>query len=495
MTKDKLTAEEKLIKEKRELMFKYVNKLQTDDPNKSIYNNKSTMASLFDIDDVVKFMRNPKRHEKQLRQLSNFLYDISPQYRLIVRHVATMPTYAYVVDPLSVIEDTTDLVAYKKSYLKVLQQIEKMSIRHEMSKAMKTAYKEDTFYGYEHETKDSFFIQKMDADYCKITSVEDGVFNYSFDFSYFDGRKELLDAFPDEFKHLYQQYQATKLKWIELDSLKSFAFKVNDDIPEYSLPPYSTIFESIFDLDEYKRIKKARTKMDNFMTLVQTIPINDDSQDIDSFRVSLELAMQFHTAASASLPSGIGLITSPLPIEAVRLEKNKNDADTVAEATREVFNDSGLSQFLFNSDKNTSMGVNKSILSDEQMAFNMLRQVERWLNRKIKNYSGRFKFQIRLLDISTFSANEAYEKFLKAAQFGIPVKQEIAAALGISPLDLHNKLFLENDILKLHERMIPLASSHTQTGDEGKAGRPSVGDDASESTIAWRETEQGTGEH
>ncbi|HLG28142.1 MAG TPA: hypothetical protein VI423_10185, partial [Paenisporosarcina sp.] len=355
--------------------------------------------------------------------------------------------------------------------------IDKLNLSHEMSKMLKVAFKEDVFFGYEHESKDSYFIQRLDADYCQIgSSIEDGVLNFAFDFSFFDSRKPDLELYPEDFRVKYQLYDNNRLvnRWQELDSNKAVCFKINEELG-FALPPFNTIFESVFDLDEYKKLKKAKAKMENFLLLVQTIPMNEKSTDMDAFLIDPVLANQFHDNTAANLNDGIGLTTTPMKIEAISLDKKANSADSVNEAVREVFTDSSVSQYLFNSDKNTSIGVSKSIQADEQIIFDILRQIERWLNRKLKKQSGIIKFHIKLLDITHFSKKDEFERLLKAGQFGTPDIMRIGATLGMSPNQLYNKAVIENQILDLHSIIKPLQSSHTQNGDE-EGGRPSASD-------------------
>ena len=457
-------TKEQLFEEQVRLFKTAVNRMNYTDKKK-----KQSVIS-YDIDTINKWLNNPVTYEAQLRTLSQYFYNVSALYKLIVRYMALMPTYAYTVIPTDMPEKV-DKVKLKKQYMKTLSYIDKLNIPHEMIKALLIAFKEDTFFGYEHESKDSYFIQQLDAKYCRISSIEDGVFNFAFDFAYFDSYKEELELFPNEFKRKYKTYKDTKERWIELDPLKSVCFKVNSDFL-YSLPPFATMFQSIVDLDEYKAIKKARAKNDNFMAFIQKIPLDEKNPDINKFLIDLDLAMTFHNMASDTLPEGVGVITSPMEIEAVKTEKNKTDSDLVSEAYREAFRDGGVSEFLFNSDKNTSVGLAKSILTDEEVVFAMLRQIERWVNRKLKNQSGVYKFKIKMLDITVFNRDDMHKKYLESAQYGIPVILEIGATLGMTPLDFVNKVTLESDILGLHEILKPLQSSFNKLDEGGQPEKP-----------------------
>lgn len=468
-TKTKEQIFEEQLQEQLKMFKTAVNRMNYSDKK------KKTSVITYDIETINKWLNSPVTYENQLRTLSQYFYNVSALYRLIIRYLAFMPTYSYTVIPTD-LPEKVDKVKLKKQYIKTLSYIDKLNIPHEMIKALLIAFREDAFFGYEHESKDSYFIQQLDAKYCRISSLEDGIYNFAFDFSYFDSYKEELELFPKEFQQKYNTYKSTKERWIELDSNKTICLKVNSDFL-YCLPPFSTMFQAIVDLDEYKAIKKARAKNDNFMAFVQKIPLDEKNPDINKFLIDLELAMTFHQMASETLPDGIGVITSPMDIEAIKTEKGKSDSDLVSEAYRETYRDAGVSEFLFNSDKNTSVGLAKSILNDEETVFAMLRQIERWVNRKLKNLSGVYKFKIKMLDITVFNRDDRHKKYLESAQYGIPVVLEIGATLGLSPLDFINKVTLESEVLGLHEILKPLQSSfNSSSTSEDDVGRPESSD-------------------
>lgn len=440
-------------------------------------NNQTNSLSKFSAEQVARYLQNPLMYGKELRNLSNYLYSASPNYKRLILYFACLLTFDYVIEPMNLNFDKVDKDKFKKQYLKVANNIEVMNLQHEMVKVLRTAFKEDIFFGYEHQTKESYFIQKMNPDYCQISSIEDGVYNYAFNFSFFDqpANKDKLKTYPDEFKQKYNIYKNTKEKWQELSSENTICIKINEEI-EYPIPPFNVVFESIFDIDEYKKLKKAKTQMDNYMILTQHIPLDEKSGEANQFLIDLDTAIQFHNKASESLPDSVGLVTSPMKIEGIKLDRRQIDKDSVAEAERDYFNSAGVSQLLFNSDKATSVGLSKSVQTDEQILFAVLRQIERWVNRKVKNFSSQYSFKVRFLNTTVFNVDEVFEKYLKAAQYGMPVKNALAASVGITPSSMSSMAFLENEVLGLHDMLIPLSSSHTQSGKE-EAGRKAKSED------------------
>lgn len=470
--------EKALLEAKKTAMFQVINRMKSNS-SLSSQNSKSSMVANFSPEQIRRFMKNPASHQRQIRQLSNYLYDYSGEYRQIIDYMSNLSKFAYVIDPLFITNTDTDWKTVEKAELKVAQEMSKLSLPHELSKIMRTMWKQDVFYGYEHENKDSFFIQSMDADYCRLSSQDyDGVFLYEFDFSYFDSNNDLLTNYPLEFRQKYQTYKNTKEKWIELSSDKAVAFKINEEITSYSLLPFGVMIDKLFELEEYEKLQKARAKMDNFMLLVQQIPLNDKAQGMDEFLIDLETAAHFHDLAVAGLGDGIGLLTTPLEITAVKTEKGNKDRDNVSSALKRTFDTSGISQFMFNSDKNTSVGLAKASIIHEQRIFKIYRQFERWLNRKVRKMSGKYKFKVRLLDVTNFTENKAFDAYLKADQSGFPFIEEASAVMGISPMDLYNKLMRENSPIGYQSKMKPLATSHTQSAkDTDSSGAPTKTDD------------------
>ena len=492
LQEEKAVQQEEMVKKYKEQITEFARTIKKYNMplNKSTH---STSVSKFDPERVIQWLQDPKKNELHLRKLSHYFYDVSSFYKQMIWYISLLPTYAYTLTPSG--RPPTNARQRKKienEYIDILEDLDKMNIAHEFINISKIMYKQDVFYGYIHESKDSFFIQEINADYCKISSTEDGVFNYAFNFSFFDGNKDMLQYYPREFQLKYEKYKRENLKnpWMEIDSKKTACFKVNEDIPDYALPPFNTVFESIFDLDDYKRIKKDKAEMDNFLLLTHKIPMDEKNPELNKFLIDLDLAMHFHDVISEALSEGVGLATTPMEMEAIRMESSKSEKDLIAEARTNVFADAGINQVLFNSDKNTSVGIAQAIKANEQISFALLRQFERWINRRIKRMDLDFKYKFTFLNQTIFNRTEVIDEYLKAAQSGIPVINELAASIGVSPLDLLNKITLEHDILGLYDKLKPLATSYTQSSKDNEGGRPTKDDgEISDSTQVTRDAD------
>ena len=99
------------------------------------------------------------------------------------------------------------LSLYRVDYSNVMSA---MSVKTQFPKILTVCLREDTYYGTMWVTNDSITIQQLPSEYCAISTIEGNVLNVTFDFSYFDSRKSLLEYYPVEFKTKYEIYSKNK---------------------------------------------------------------------------------------------------------------------------------------------------------------------------------------------------------------------------------------------------------------------------------------------
>ncbi|MFS0905796.1 hypothetical protein AB3N02_22495 [Priestia aryabhattai] len=421
--------------------------------------------------EVREFVENYKleRNQRILREISQSLFARSPQYQRLLRYFSDMSLFAHIITP---IKDIRKLNKGKvsKQYVEIGELLRLMNLRHEMTKVLRTAFLEDTFFGYVHRDKKSFYIQKIDASICKITSVED-VYNYSVDMSHFQKDEKILPTYPNEIQVKYKQWRALKDQnptlepWVELDAKNTICIKINEEMIE-NFPPFAGSFDAIFDIEAFKELRKDKEELGNYMVLTQQLPIRTDSEDNNDFAIDMDMMNYFHNMLADTVPDNIGVATSPMKIEALKFDKDRADSDGVAKSERDFWSGNGTSQLLFNADKSTSSGLLMSIKTDEEIVFGVLTQIERWVNRYLKFEYSDLMFNARILHVTHFNRDDMYKMYLETAQYGVPVKSHLSATVGLDPIEVMNMSFLENDMLKMHEEWVPLMSSHTM-GAEG----------------------------
>ena len=434
-----------------------------------------------EVRDIIENYTLPKNQEK-LVEISTLLFAKSPQYQRLIRHFAGMPLFSHVLTPIKDIKKISRNKVLKQ-YTEIGEIIKTMSLRHEMSKVLKIALVSDVFYGYVHRTKKDFYIQNISNKIAKITSVEDGVFNFSLDMEYFKRNEDVLPSWASEVQDKYRRWKIAKEKnprignWVELDPQNTICIKINEQMLE-TFPIFAGVFDSIFDIQAFKQLRNDREEIGNYMLLHQELPVREDSDMNNDFVIDKDMMMFFHNMTADTVPENIGVVTSPLPIKPIRFDKDTVDKDGVGRAERDFWSGSGTSQLIFNADKTTSQGLNASIKTDEEIVFDALTQIERWLNRYLRFIFKDLMFSINILHVTQFNKKEVFDMYLEAGTYGIPVKNHISAIAGFSPIETMNMAYLENDLLRMHDEFIPLMSSHTQSSSSTgmSDGRPKLDD-------------------
>ena len=253
--------------------FAVLNRLITRDLNR--YINQPSF-SLFTKDDIAKYLENPYRYEKQLRRAVIYIYAASSHFRRLIQYFVGLTNWSYIIEPYNIDPQKANTRITNNNYRKALKLLSAMSIKTQFPKVLTVCLREDVCYLTTWMTQDNVTFQQLPSDYCAISSIEGNVLNVTFNFSYFASREALLDYYPAEFRRKYEQYKKDRTTpWIELDAPYSFAIKVNNDILDYAVPPFVGILRELFDLEDYKGLKLAKTALENYAMLAMKIPLED----------------------------------------------------------------------------------------------------------------------------------------------------------------------------------------------------------------------------
>src|SRR5690625_4943821 len=91
---------------------------------------------------------------------------------------------------------------------------------------------------------------------------------------------------------------------------------------------------------------------------------NDKSATKDDFLITEDFVKLFHDNIDAVLPPQVGILTTPMEVDAINFEKDRVDKNKVGEATSQFWNESGVSELLFGNNS-TSAALKYSIKATE----------------------------------------------------------------------------------------------------------------------------------
>ena len=451
----------------------------TNIPTKSytVYNKESLRT----------YLKNPlsDTNSKNLRKLSQYLYVLSPQYRRIISYFASqVDASLYTVIPNYSMTEDNDDESILQNYESVLQWMERINVPKWIYSALVTVWREDVFYGYIYyddsaeQDVDSFLVLPLDPDYCRISSIGyDGTLGFAFDFSFFDNNtnKIYLDVWGKEWQKMYNAYQADtrNMRWQELDTNLSVCFKYNYDQTDRVIPPMASLFEGIIDLIDLQGITSVKDAMSIYKLLVAKIGyLNSDSPN--DFEIDLDLAAQFYAKMLGIVPENIGIVMSPMDIIPINFEQSDTDeVNRISKANSNIWEAAGVSQIMDNEKLTGSTAVTAAMRFDALTAIKpLLGQIEARINKFLDYVLPNNGMRVKYMPITPYFKDEAIKQVKEACTLGLPMKTQYATLMGMSPMDMNSMLHLENDILGLQDKFVPMQSTYTQTGDSDTGGAP-----------------------
>lgn len=453
------------------------------DPNQADQSTNSYKK--YTREQILSYLKDPRKNNTNLIEASNYLYASSVIYQRVVRYLANMLTFDYVVSPYKLKDIDTSVQnvdKYKKSYFNVLNTLEIMDIKQTFSVIMQVVVREGAFFGIEVGNKDSYMIQQMPYNRCKVYSNEDGCPLFSLDMSYFDRNEILLESMPSEIQTLYNAYKSNNNeKWALLDGKYSICILFDESLG-YVLPPFAGSFTDIYLVEDYKDLMKSK----EIINLYKLISLKYPTDAEGNLLMDSDIAMTYYHQIADQLGEQFAVALNPFDMKEVSFADNKTDSDGTLKAQRDMFANLGISNLLFSNDKAASSALLTSVLEDFSYVSPCLRSIERWVNKKLKIASGTVKFQVMFPDVTVYNREKMMDKYKEASAMGLPCKMLYSACMGLTPSQTMGMCFLENNMLGIVDMFVPLKTSYTQSSD---GGRPESEEPLTESGEQTKETD------
>ena len=433
------------------------------------------------------------RSAEILQDISRFFFAVSPHYRRAIIMLATILTNNYVIRPVIDIRDIDDK-KFEDQYIDYALKCKRYKFKDINPQLMLRTLVDGIFYGLMIEDKRTFFIKPLMHKWCKLAQVTNGVWEFAFDLTYFDNKKTKfhLPSYGKEFEKAYLAFRGDKEKGIDGDkNLRWFipknqiCIKFDEEYP-HIYPPLMGCFKAIIDLDTYQEIKKDGAILDNYKLINYTVETDSDGNPA----IPYEQVEKYYNQIAGAVPEGIGIAVNPFKAQGITLKDTQNaQNDYTEDATRDLFNNMGISPLLFGVGNNpTYKVIELSLIVDSSMMMKLLRQIERVFNVKYQREMSihDYLMEICFLEQNTFNKDEVANRMQKSATYGLPSKLWYAAAIGQEPIDAYTASYLENKMLNcgvdIYNR--PLISSNTLSN--GEVGRPEA-EEPSENTVANQE--------
>lgn len=463
---------------------------------------------------------------RELRYISNFFYNTSGIYQTLCQYVAFMYRYDWYVVP-EIIDQEVKEEKVLKDFSRILNYLDNSYIKKVCGDIALEVVKNGAYYAYIVPSSTGLVLQQLPVDRCRSRYTVNGSPAVEFDMRFFDTfsdpayRLKVLKLFPDEFSKGYLLYKQGKLtpdflgdnhgSWYLLDPESTIKFNLNGS----DMPVFVNAIPSILDLDTAQALDRKKQAQQLVKIIVQKLPLDKNGDLI----FDVDEAKDIHNNAVDMLKRTIGtdVLTTFTDVESIDLSDSNasTSTDALERVERAVYNATGISKNIFNTDGNLSL--EKSILEDESTIRNLLLQFSMFFNKvtqALNTNKKKYNFKLYMLETTQYNYQALSKLYKEQTQIGYS-KMLPQIALGHSQSFILNTAHFENEVLHLSEIMIPPLMSSTmsvedilgkketsnttksQSNSEVKkattetksAGRPEKADgEKSEKTIANRES-------
>ena len=459
-------------KDKLDLPDIFADKKSTDKLFKQLRDigkNYRKTVTTFDKEKLRSYLQNIGSNEKNLRALSWYLLYRSHIYYRIMCYFSQM----FCLDCRSIIpkydllkDNTPDKTL--KSYQKTLDAVGAMRLQQEFYPIIFTCFVQDIYYGVYLHDKTGVFHMPLPADYCKISGkFMTGDFSFVFDASWLRNRQELVEYLPEIFEDAWKEYERTGERWQTLPPEMQVCIKFRAEDYELIVPPFTGIFNSIINLADLEDIQAAGDEASVYKMLWYELETITGSKTVDDWKIDPNLALPYFDKFTDNVPPYIATAVIPGQIHEINFDNdNATDTTKVAKATEQVLNTAGGAEVLNGATINNTYAFKMAAIANTEFAISpLLPQIQSWVMRML-DYENANDCKVRFMPISVYTKADYREQLLSSGQYGLPTKLAINTLNGFNEKDTLALNYVEEELLHLSDKLIPLNSSYTQSGND-----------------------------
>ena len=447
-------------------------------------------------EEVKKIIESGSISEQQ--RLSQNYFNKDGYYRQLVLYYATLLKYVGLLIPNPALGKSLSTSHINKRYFQAMDYVDKMNLQTLFVDWAQKILVNGCYYGIISKIdKLHFAVLDLPLAYC-VTRFKDVAGNdiIEFDVSYFNtivnekDRDAALAAYPKFIATAYHKLTKGKLKskWVIIPSDLGICFPMLDGRPYFlSVIPATIHYDEAVDT-ELEREKEEIKKI-----LVQKIPHLNDGRLL----FEPEEAVEIHGGAVGMVRKNENttVLTTYADVSAIDSKaSSENVHSNLEKMMHNIYSQAGVSGEIFaatgGNTTETSIKYDTAIMM--YLANKLARFVTNVVNDNFANANINFKYVI--LPITHQNESKYIDSSYKLSTAGYSLAIP-ALAQGLSQRDLINLKDLENDVLKLTDKLIPPQTAFTQNSDgnigEGgeQGGRPTKqADEKKDQTIKNEES-------
>lgn len=405
---------------------------------------------------------------EQQKLSRNYFYK-DGYYKQILLYYATLLKYVGVLIPNPANGKSLSTSHIQKRYYNAVDYVEAMNIPVWLTNCAIRALVDGSYYGVRLDgDKNSFGVVDLPAQYC-CSRFKDatGADLIEFDLTYFntisnlEDRQAALNAYPKVISKEYKRFCEGKRtsKWYIIPSDIGICFPLFDGRPLFlNVIPKTLEYDDAI-ADEQEALKEGIDKI-----IVQQIPHLTDGRLV----FEPDEAEEIHAGTVGMLKGNkhISVLTTYANVSSISSNTNTESVDNIlSKYEQNIYAQAGVSGQIFASTGtgalNTSLTNSMSLMMYLANKFAFF--ITHLINHLFSNSNISFKYVI--LPVSYFNTEDYMEQVFKLVGYGYSFLLP-SVALGITQKDLGNLKDLENNVLKLGDKLKPLQTAYTQSNKQ-----------------------------
>ena len=418
------------------------------------------------------------------RALSRAFFERKNLYKRIIYYYATLLTYQGLLIPNPSFGKELSTPHIAKRYYGALNYLDKLNLQEILTRISLKVLINGSYYGIiKTLDKDDFVLFDLPSKYCRSRFKDfHGNDIVEFDVTYCttilddELRSVALSIYPDIVQKYYRRYLKNKeiSSWVKLPAEVGICFSFFEDgMPLFlDVIPATLQYEDAVDTEQERELEEIRK------IVVQKIPHLNDGQllfEPDGGAVNMMKGNK-----------NLSILTTYADVDAIVSKTSADNVHTsLDKMLQNVYSEGGVSAQIFS--PTGSQALPTSIRNDTALMMVLGAKYSRFISYIINCVyaNSNIDFKYTLLPITYYNQTEYVSDAFKLAQSGYSFLLP-ALAIGLNQRELSNIKTLENDLLELHQKLIPLSSAYTQSGD---VGRPALNlEDKSAKTIQNEES-------
>jgi hypothetical protein len=214
------------------------------------------------------------------------------------------------------------------------------------------------------------------------------------------------------------------------------------------------------------------------------MPLNvlSGTKESDDFEISPDIAKDYFKSLLDAIPENVaGAMVPGKELKVIDFENtNDKEVNSVETASNQILQTAGGGAVINSSKITSTAAFNAWLKSETEFAISpLLPQIEGFTNLQL-SFMSKKAAKVSYFPISVYTKDDYAKRMLESAQYGYTNRIAYGTLIGISEREQLASIFLENEVLKLQDKMIyPLTSSFTSSGGITEDGyTPEVGQGA-----------------